>query len=67
VTWSASEIKESRKWVCPICSVRVQYVAGFSAPMNLPGEETVKQRVPVNVLQVNDGRLAFKSVQRSRF
>jgi len=56
----------NNKWHCPTCKVPVSHVAGFAAPMNLPGEEGVKMRVPVNVLEVRDGRVAFKSVQNSR-
>lgn len=57
-------LKASRK--CPICQAVVVHVAGFSAPMNLPGEEPVKMRVPVQVLEVRDGRMAFKSIVKSR-
>ncbi|KAI4629184.1 uncharacterized protein J4E87_003445 [Alternaria ethzedia] len=38
----------------------------FSAPMNLPGEEPLRVKVPVNVLKIEDGRVRFESVQRSR-
>lgn len=57
---------------CPLCGPNVQhddtevYVAGFSAPMNIPGEEPVRTKVPVNVLRVEDGRVVFKSVSRTR-
>jgi hypothetical protein len=34
--------------------------------MNLPGEETLKCRVPVHVLEIEDGRVQFKSIQRTR-
>ncbi|KAI4950449.1 hypothetical protein J4E91_004331 [Alternaria rosae] len=55
-----------RNWKCPICDSPVSHVAGFSAPMNLPGEEPLRIKVPVNVLKIEDGRVRFESVQRSR-
>ena len=55
-----------KKWKCLTCNDEVSWVAGFAAPMNLPGEEGLKMRVPVNVLKVEDGRVAFRSVQKSR-
>ncbi|KAK2767454.1 hypothetical protein FQN54_003610 [Arachnomyces sp. PD_36] len=58
--------EQIRRWKCPICSSDVSHVAGFSAPMNLPGEEGLKAKVPVHVLKVEDGRVAFKSIQRTR-
>jgi len=30
------------EWKCPTCSTNVSHVAGFSAPMNLPGEEPIR-------------------------
>jgi Zinc finger, C3HC4 type (RING finger) len=57
---------DRKNWKCPSCQAPVSYVAGFSAPMNLPGEEALKVRVPVNVLEVKDGRVRFKSVQTTR-
>ncbi|KAL4909739.1 hypothetical protein BDW74DRAFT_173233 [Aspergillus multicolor] len=51
---------------CPVCSAAVSHVAGFSAPMNLPGEETFKVDVPVVMLEVEDGRAAFQSVVKMR-
>lgn len=51
---------------CLTCQSEVSWVAGFAAPMNLPGEESLRMRVPVNVLKVEDGRMAFRSIQRSR-
>ncbi|KAK2846370.1 hypothetical protein FQN49_005792 [Arthroderma sp. PD_2] len=51
---------------CPACNREVSHVAGFSAPMNLPGEEPLKAKVQVKVLKVDDGRVRFKSVQRTR-
>ncbi|KAL1637637.1 hypothetical protein SLS58_009240 [Diplodia intermedia] len=38
----------------------------FSAPMNLPGEETYKANVPVVMLEVRDGRASFKALERMR-
>ncbi|OJJ63984.1 hypothetical protein ASPSYDRAFT_26018 [Aspergillus sydowii CBS 593.65] len=51
---------------CPLCSANITRVAGFSAPMNLPGEETFKVDVPVVMLEVEDGRTAFQSVMEMR-
>ncbi|KAL4766664.1 uncharacterized protein BDW70DRAFT_155322 [Aspergillus foveolatus] len=51
---------------CPVCAAVVSHVAGFSAPMNLPGEETFKVDVPVAMLEVQDGRAAFESVVKMR-
>ena len=34
--------------------------------MNLPGEETLKYKVPVHVLKIEDGVIQFKSIQRTR-
>ncbi|KAL4740495.1 hypothetical protein BDV11DRAFT_204276 [Aspergillus similis] len=51
---------------CPVCAAAVSHVAGFSAPMNLPGEETFKVDVPVAMLEVQDGRAAFESVVKMR-
>ncbi|KAI4932414.1 hypothetical protein J4E85_002812 [Alternaria conjuncta] len=45
-----------RNWKCPTCDSAVSHVAGFSAPMNLPGEEPLRVKVPVNVLKIEDGR-----------
>ncbi|KAI4960067.1 hypothetical protein J4E86_001686 [Alternaria arbusti] len=55
-----------RNWKCPTCDSVVSHVAGFSAPMNLPGEEPLRVKVPVNVLKIEDGRMRFTSVHRSR-
>ena len=55
-----------RNWKCPTCDSAVSHVAGFSAPMNLPGEEPLRIKVLVNVLKIEDGRVRFESVQRSR-
>ncbi len=63
---TSAEAPSRKKWVCPECKTAVTYVAGFSAPMNLPGEESIKKRVPVHVLAINDGRVAFRSIQWSR-
>ncbi|KAL4997886.1 hypothetical protein BDV10DRAFT_201560 [Aspergillus recurvatus] len=51
---------------CPLCAAAVSHVAGFSAPMNLPGEETFKVDVPVVMLEVQDGRVAFDSMAKMR-
>lgn len=58
--------QQIKKWSCPTCSSDVAHVAGFSAPMNLPGEEALKVKVPVHVLKIEDGRVQFKSINRSR-
>ena len=58
--------KSSTEWRCPRCSTRVSQVAGFAAPMNLPGEEALRVKVPVHVLKVEDGRPEFRSIQRMR-
>jgi hypothetical protein len=58
--------KSDRQWKCPTCGSSVLHVAGFSAPMNLPGEEALKVKVPVHVLKVEDGRVQFKSIQKTR-
>lgn len=55
-----------KTWQCLTCNEKVSWVAGFAAPMNLPGEEGLRMRVPVNVLKVEDGRIAFRSIQKSR-
>jgi hypothetical protein len=44
----------------------VSHVAGFSAPMNLPGEEPLRIKVPVHVLKIEDGRVRFEGVQKTR-
>ncbi|EFR05201.1 integral membrane protein [Nannizzia gypsea CBS 118893] len=53
-------------WKCPRCGCDVAHVAGFAAPMNLPGEESLKAKVPVHVLKVEDGRAQFQSIRRMR-
>ncbi|EUC44956.1 hypothetical protein COCMIDRAFT_26816 [Bipolaris oryzae ATCC 44560] len=59
--------QQAGPWKCPTCSTPVSHVAGFSAPMNLPGEELMLcTKVPVNVLKVEDGRARFTSVLMSR-
>ena len=63
---STENVEESGHWKCPTCNVDVHHVAGFSAAMNLPGEETLKAKGPVRVLKIEDGRVAFKSNQRTR-
>ncbi|KAF2690881.1 hypothetical protein K458DRAFT_355197 [Lentithecium fluviatile CBS 122367] len=55
-----------KDWKCPQCGQGVSHVAGFSAPMNLPGEEPLKMKVPVHVMEINDGRVGFRSVQKTR-
>ncbi|RFU29847.1 hypothetical protein B7463_g6513, partial [Scytalidium lignicola] len=62
----SSSMVGRRQWKCPSCEKAVLHVAGFAAPMNLPGEETLKVKVPVHVLKVEDGRVKFKSIQRTR-
>lgn len=55
--------QEQGDWRCPRCDREVQHVAGFSAPMNLPGEERLKVKVPVRVLKATeDGRPEFQSM-----
>lgn len=51
---------------CPQCRRTVSHVAGFMAPMNLPGEESIRTKMPVHILKVNDGRIQFESVRRTR-
>lgn len=51
---------------CPQCNEGISRVAGFSAPMNLPGEESVRVKMPVRVLKANDGRMEFQSVRQTR-
>jgi hypothetical protein len=55
-----------KRWQCPTCSCNVSHIAGFSAPMNLPGEEALKVKVPVHVLKIEDGRVQFRSIQTTR-
>ena len=61
-----SGVESVREWKCPTCSTNVYHVAGFSAPMNLPGEEAFNVDVQVTMLKVNDGRVAFDSVVKMR-
>jgi hypothetical protein len=51
---------------CPQCDEKITRVAGFSAPMNLPGEESVLTKMPVRILTVNDGRVKFQSIRHTR-
>ena len=53
---------------CPAegCGAAIVRVAGFAAPMNLPGEEAFKVDVPVVVLEVEDGRMRFRSTVKAR-
>lgn len=53
-------------WQWPKCKSNVSRVAGFSAPMNLPGEESLRVNVPVSMLKVEDGRVAFRSIQTTK-
>ncbi|KAF2178128.1 hypothetical protein K469DRAFT_676307 [Zopfia rhizophila CBS 207.26] len=55
-----------KNWKCPTCNKSVSHVAGFSAPMNLPGEEPMRMKVPVHVLNIEDGRARFTSIQKTR-
>jgi hypothetical protein len=59
-------IRPAGKWKCPTCSTDVSRVAGFSAPMNLPGEEAFKVDVPVVMLKIDDGRVVFDSIIKMR-
>lgn len=34
--------------------------------MNLPGEEPMRMKVPVHVLEIDDGRVRFSSIQKTR-
>lgn len=63
-----ADVGHGRKhWKCPRCDSDVRYVAGFSAPMNLPGEETLKANVPVTVLKASsNGRPVFQSIYTTR-
>jgi hypothetical protein len=62
------EAQAGQKWKCPAisCGAEVVRVAGFSAPMNLPGEEAFRVDVPVVLLKVEDGRMRFSSVSKTR-
>lgn len=51
---------------CPRCNEEISRVAGFSAPMNLPGEESIRTKMPVRVLKVDDGRAKFESIRQTR-
>lgn len=51
---------------CPSCKGTVKHVAGFSAPMNLPGEETYKVNVPVVMLEVKDGVTISSAMEEMR-
>jgi hypothetical protein len=59
-------IGSTSEWKCPTCLTRVSHVAGFSAPMNLPREEAFKVDVPVVMLKIDDGRVAFDSIVKMR-
>ncbi|KAF8248968.1 hypothetical protein K440DRAFT_660501 [Wilcoxina mikolae CBS 423.85] len=62
------ESQTGQRWRCPAasCEAEIVRVAGFSAPMNLPGEEAFKVDVPVVLLKVEDGRTRFQSVSKMR-
>lgn len=51
---------------CPRCNAEIFRVAGFAAPMNLPGEESIRAKMPVRVLKVDDGRVKFESIRQTR-
>ena len=57
-----------QQWLCPTegCGAAIARVAGFAAPMNLPGEEAFKVDVPVVILEVEDGRTRFKNIMKAR-
>ncbi len=61
-----ASLAQRGNWKCPTCDANVARVAGFSAPMNLPGEEPMRIKVPVNVLKINDGRVRLSSIQKTR-
>ena len=50
------------EYSCPECGTGVLHVAGFAAPMNLPGEDSYDVDIPVSLLNVDDGRVQFKSI-----
>jgi hypothetical protein len=62
------EHQNAQQYRCPAqgCDAQILRIAGFSAPMNLPGEEAFKVKVPVVVLEVKDGRTEFRSIHHSR-
>ena len=51
---------------CPRCNETISRVAGFAAPMNLPGEELIRSKMPVRVLKIDDGRVKFRSIRQTR-
>ncbi|KAG9190472.1 hypothetical protein G6011_08560 [Alternaria panax] len=54
---NGDSFSERRNWKCPTCDSLVSHVAGFSATMNLSGEEPLRIKVPINVLNIEDSRL----------
>jgi hypothetical protein len=52
----------NKKWKHPNCNGSVSHLASFSVPMNLPGEEPVRVKVPVNTLMIKDGGVRFLSM-----
>lgn len=61
----ADESTEGRQ--CLKCQTTVSHVAGFRAPMDISGEESPDiVNAPISVLKVEDGRVAFRSVQTMR-
>ena len=46
---------------CPRCNEEISRVAGFSAPMNLRGEESIRTKMPVRILKIDDGGVKFQS------
>lgn len=50
----------------PRCNERISRVAVFAAPMNLPGEESIRTKMPGRVLKMDEGRVKFKSVRQTR-
>lgn len=51
---------------CPRCNEAISRVAGFSTPMNLPGEESIRTKMPVRILKIDDGRVKFQSIRQTR-
>ena len=57
---------QQRRYPAGGCGAAIVRVAGFAAPMNLPGEEAFKVDVPLVVLEVEDGRMQFESIRKTR-
>lgn len=66
VVESAMQSSGSSGARCPQCQKEISRVAGFSAPMNLPGEEAIRTKMPVRVLKIDDGRVKFQSIRQTR-